>query len=144
MVDEILKVNPSIKETVAGMRTEDVISRTAEGKEKNGVFTGWYAVNPANDEKVQLWIGDYVLMGYGTGAVMAVPCHDERDLMFAKKYDLPLRIVINPVDKKTKKEIVTKEEDMTEAFTDYGIVTNSGDFNGLSSKEALVKIAEAS
>ena len=142
MVDEILKVNPSIKETVAGMRTEDVISRTAEGKEKNGVFTGWYAVNPANDEKVQLWIGDYVLMGYGTGAVMAVPCHDERDLMFAKKYDLPLRIVINPVDKKTKKEIVTKEEDMTEAFTDYGIVTNSGDFNGLSSKEALVKIAE--
>ncbi|WP_319369876.1 leucine--tRNA ligase [uncultured Ilyobacter sp.] len=142
MVDEIVKANPSIKEAIDDMTTEDVISRTAEGKEKNGVFTGWHVINPANNEKVQLWIGDYVLMGYGTGAVMAVPCHDERDLMFAKKYDLPLRVVINPVDKKTKEEIVIKENEMTEAFTDYGIITNSGNFNGLSSKDALVKIAE--
>jgi leucyl-tRNA synthetase len=142
MVDEILLGNPSIKEAIDEMRTEDVISRTAEGKEKNGVFTGWHVVNPVNNEKVQLWVGDYVLMGYGTGAVMAVPCHDERDFMFAKKYNLPLKNVINPVDKKTKQEIILKEEEMEEAFTDYGVVTNSGEFNGLFTKQALVKIAE--
>lgn len=142
MVDEILKENPGIKEAVAEMKNADMIERTAEGKEKNGVFTGRYAINPVNGEKVQLWIGDYVLMNYGTGAVMAVPCHDERDFAFAKKYNLPLKVVINPMDKKTKEEIVIKEEDMENAFIGKGILTNSGDFNGMSIKEAQVKIAE--
>lgn len=142
MVDEILKENPGIKDAVTEMKNADIIERTAEGKEKTGVFTGRFAINPVNGEKVQLWIGDYVLMNYGTGAVMAVPCHDERDFAFAKKYDLPLRVVINPMDKKTKEEIVIKEEDMENAFIGKGILTNSGDFNGMSIKEAQVKIAE--
>jgi len=142
MVDEILKENPGIKDAVTEMKNADMIERTAEGREKNGVFTGRYAINPVNGEKVQLWIGDYVLMNYGTGAVMAVPCHDERDFAFAKKYDLPLRVVINPIDKKTKEEIVIKEEDMENAFIGKGILTNSGEFNGLNIKDAQKKIAE--
>ena len=142
MVDEILAENPGIKAAVTEMKNEDMIERTAEGKEKNGVFTGRYAINPVNGERVQLWIGDYVLMNYGTGAVMAVPCHDERDFAFAKKYDLPLRVVINPVDKKTKEEIVIKPEDMENAFVGKGILTNSGEFNGLNIKDAQKKIAE--
>lgn len=142
MVDEILAENPSIKAAVTDMKNADMIERTAEGKEKNGVFSGRYVVNPINGEKVQLWIGDYVLMNYGTGAVMAVPCHDERDFAFAKKYDLPLRVVINPVDKETKEEIVIVAEEMKDAFVGKGILTNSGEFNGLSVKEAQKKIAE--
>ncbi len=142
MVGEILAENPGIKDAVNKMKNEDMIERTAEGKEKNGVFTGRYVINPVNGEKVQLWIGDYVLMNYGTGAVMAVPCHDERDFSFAKKYDLPLRVVINPMDKKTKEEIVIAAGDMENAFVGKGILTNSGEFNGLDIKEAQKKIAE--
>jgi leucyl-tRNA synthetase len=142
MVDEILKEKPEIKEAVDNMKNEDIIVRTAEGKEKNGVFTGRYVINPVNGEKVQLWIGDYVLMNYGTGAVMAVPAHDERDFAFAKKYNLPIKVVINPQDKKTKEEIVINPDEMENAFIGKGIMTNSGEFNGISSKEALVKIAE--
>lgn len=142
LVEEILKVNPQIKENIEKMKNTDMIERTAEGKEKNGIFTGWHVVNPVNGERVPLWIGDYVLMNYGTGAVMAVPTHDERDFMFAKKYNLPLKVVINPIDKETKKEIEIKAEDMREAFVGNGLMTNSGEFNGLSSKEALSKIAE--
>src|SRR5690606_29218481 len=71
------------------------IERQSEGKEKTGVFTGSYAINPASGEKVQIWIADYVLGGYGTGAIMAVPAHDERDLEFANKYDLPVVQVVS-------------------------------------------------
>ena len=142
MVDEILKENPGIKEAITEMKNADMIERTAEGKEKNGVFTGRYVINPVNGDKVQLWVGDYVLMNYGTGAVMAVPCHDERDFAFAKKYDLPMKVVINPVDKKTGEEIVIKAEDMENPFIGKGILTNSGNFNGMSIKEAQIKIAE--
>ncbi len=142
MVEEILAENPEIKNAVEAMKNEDIIVRTAEGKEKNGVFTGRYAINPMNGEKVELWIADYVLMNYGTGAVMAVPAHDERDFAFAKKYNLPLKVVINPVDKKTKEEIRIKSEEMEDAFVGQGIMTNSHNFDGISSKEALVKIAE--
>ncbi|SJZ93265.1 leucyl-tRNA synthetase [Cetobacterium ceti] len=142
LVNEIMKTNPSIKEAVLNMKNTDMIERTAEGKEKNGIETGYYVINPVNGEKLPLWIGDYVLMNYGTGAVMAVPTHDERDFAFAKKYNLDLKVVINPVDKKTKEEIVISPENMENAFVGTGIMTNSGEFNGLSSKEALGKIAE--
>lgn len=142
LVDEILKVNPSIKESVSEMKNTDMIERTAEGKEKNGIATGWHVENPVNGEKLPLWIGDYVLMNYGTGAVMAVPTHDERDFAFAKKYNLDLKVVINPVDKKTKEEIIIKPEEMQNAFVGTGVMTNSEEFNGISSKEALTKIAE--
>ncbi len=72
--------------------------RMAETKEKTGVFTGAYAINPVNDEKIPIWIADYVLMGYGTGAIMAVPAHDQRDFEFATKFELPIRTVVKPAD----------------------------------------------
>lgn len=142
MVKEILAENPSIEAEVEAMKNADMIERTAEGKEKNGVFTGRYVVNPVNGKKVPLWIGDYVLMNYGTGAVMAVPCHDERDFAFAKKYDLEMIPVIYPVDKKTKEAIEIKAEDMENPFVGKGIMANSAEFDGITNKEAMSKIAE--
>lgn len=141
IVSEILKTNSEIKAAVQEMKNTDLIERSAEGREKRGVFTGWHVINPVTKEKVQLWVADYVLMNYGTGAVMAVPCHDERDFAFAKKYNLPLKVVINPIDKETKKEVILEADKMTEAFTEMGIMTNSGEFNGIPSKKALTDIA---
>ncbi len=74
------------------------IDREAMDKEKTGVFTGGYAINPVNQERIPIWIADYVLMTYGTGAIMAVPAHDQRDFEFARKYGLEVRVVIQPVD----------------------------------------------
>ncbi len=142
IIEEIIKVNPSIKEAIHNMRNMDMIERTAEGKEKNGVFTGWHVINPVTGDKVQLWAADYVLMNYGTGAVMAVPAHDDRDFAFAKKYNLPRKVVINGYNKETKEEIVINADEMTAAMTEEGITTNSGEFNGMNSKEALEKIAD--
>ena len=104
--------------------------------EKEGVFTGFYALNPANSQKVQIWIGNYVLMEYGTGAIMAVPTHDQRDFEFAKKYKLDLKIVINP------KDVEIKESTMEHAFEEEGIMVNSDKFNGINSCEAKDRIAE--
>lgn len=142
IIEEIIKVNPSIKEAIHNMRNMDMIERTAEGKEKNGVFTGWHVINPVTGDKVQLWAADYVLMNYGTGAVMAVPAHDDRDFAFAKKYNLPRKVVINGYNKETKEEIIINADEMTAAMTEEGIMTNSGEFNGMNSKEALEKIAD--
>ena len=142
LVEEvILKENPSLKEAVDKMINEDKINRTAEDKEKEGMFTGLYVINPVNNEKVPLWIGNYVLMDYGTGAVMAVPAHDERDFFFAKKYNLPVRIVINPVDKDGNPEKIVVEE-MEGAYTLNGILVNSDEFDGVKNTEAKVKITE--
>ena len=88
--------------------------------EKEGLFTGHYAINPYSGEKVPIWIGNFVLMGYGTGAIMAVPAHDERDFEFCTQYGIPIRPVIRPVDG------ALAEADMKEAFCEYGIVENSG------------------
>ena len=142
LVEEIiLKENPSLKEAVDKMINEDKINRTAEDKEKEGIFTGLYVINPVNNEKVPLWIGNYVLMDYGTGAVMAVPAHDERDFFFAKKYNLPVRIVINPVDKDGNSEKIVVEE-MEGAYTLNGILVNSDEFDGTKNTEAKIKITE--
>ena len=142
IVEEIvLKENPSLKEAVDKMINEDKINRTAEDKEKEGMFTGLYVINPVNNEKVPLWIGNYVLMDYGTGAVMAVPAHDERDFFFAKKYNLPIRIVINPVDKDGNPEKIVVE-DMEGAYTLNGILVNSDEFDGTKNAEAKIKITE--
>lgn len=142
IVEEIvLKENPSLKATVDKMINEDKINRTAEDKEKEGMFTGLYVINPVNNEKVPLWIGNYVLMDYGTGAVMAVPAHDERDFFFAKKYNLPVRIVINPVDKDGNSEKIVVEE-MEGAYTLNGILVNSDEFDGTKNTEAKIKITE--
>ena len=142
LVEEvILKENPSIREKVEAMRNEDKIARTAEDKEKEGVFSGLYVINPVNGEKVQLWVANYVLMDYGTGAVMAVPAHDERDFQFAKKYNLDLKIVVNLVDKNGNLEEVSVEK-LENALTVPGILVNSEEFNGLNSNEAKEKITE--
>ena len=105
MVQKFSKREPGISSFVEEMKKTDIIERGAEGREKNGIFTGCHVINPVNGERLELWIADYVLMNYGTGAVMAVPAHDERDFAFAKKYNLPIKVVINPNDKETKKEI---------------------------------------
>lgn len=102
------------------------IERLSTVREKTGVFTGAYAINPVNGEKVPIWTADYVLAGYGTGCVMAVPAHDERDYEFAKKYNLPIRRVIRG------------EEGVDDAlpFVEYGILTDSAEFSGVKSDEA--------
>ena len=142
LVEEIiLKENPSIREVVERMINEDKIARTAEDKEKEGVFSGLYVINPVNGEKVELWIANYVLMDYGTGAVMAVPAHDERDFQFSKKYNLDLKIVVNPVDKNGNLEEVSVEK-IENALVNSGVLVNSEEFNGLNSNEAKEKITE--
>jgi leucyl-tRNA synthetase len=104
--------------------------------EKEGFFSGHYAVNPYSGEKAPVWIGNFVLMGYGTGAIMAVPAHDERDLEFCRKYGIAVRPVIRPVD-----GVLAEEPGMKEAFLDYGVVENSGPWSGLPSEEARRKMA---
>jgi leucyl-tRNA synthetase len=115
---------------------EDTITRTAEDTTKEGIFTGKYAINPVNEEKVQIWITNYVLMDYGTGAVMAVPTHDQRDFEFAKKYKIPMKIVIqNP-----ENDLVLDE--MAKAYTETGILVNSGKFDGMESSKSMKTISE--
>lgn len=105
------------------------IERQETNREKTGVFTGSFAVNPVNDEKVPIWIADYVLTGYGTGAIMAVPAHDERDHAFAKKFDLPIM------------EVIERPEGVDdECYHGEGIIKNSADYNGLMSSDAREKI----
>ena len=104
------------------------IERTALDKEKTGVFTGAYAVNPATEEQIPIWIADYVLSGYGTGAIMAVPAHDERDFAFAKKFNLPIEKVIAPP--------ASTIESKDAPYTGEGTLINSGEYNFMSSDEA--------
>lgn len=115
------------------------IDRMAEDREKTGVFTGSYAVNPVTGKKVPIWIADYVLSTYGTGCVMAVPAHDERDYKFAKKYNLEINQVIKK-DESEKSDVVCNIE--KEAFTEHGILINSKQFDGLRTDEAKKKITE--
>ena len=104
---------------------ESDIEREAVGREKTGVFTGAYAINPVNNERIPIWIADYVLMSYGTGAIMAVPAHDERDFAFAKKYELPIIEVIRP-----EGEPEAEEAEMQAAYIGDGVMVHSGPFNG--------------
>lgn len=112
------------------------IARLSTETEKEGVFTGAYAVNPVNEEKVPIWVTNYVLLEYGTGAVMGVPAHDQRDFEFARKYGLPIRVVIDPPGGHLA------SDEMKEAFTETGIMVNSGGFSGLSSLEGKERIAD--
>ena len=108
------------------------IERQSISKEKTGVFTGSYAINPINGREVPIWISDYVLASYGTGAVMAVPAHDERDFAFATKFNLPIERVIAPKDGSTPEL----------PYCEHGILINSGEFNGLTTAEAKEKIVD--
>ena len=111
------------------------IQREASDKEKTGVFTGGYAINPVNSERIPIWIADYVLMTYGTGAIMAVPAHDQRDFEFARKFGIEVRVVIQPED---QPEI--KADEMTEAVPATGAMVNSGPMSGTPGEEAFGKI----
>ncbi len=114
------------------------IQREAADKEKTGVFTGGYAINPVNDEKIPVWIADYVLMTYGTGAIMAVPAHDQRDFEFARKFKLPIKIVIRPQGI----SILESEEDMTMAVPASGTMVNSGALTGTPGDQSFSKAVE--
>ena len=132
-----LKMDPDKKKAV-----HDYIQKTAfksdieriEAGEKDGVFTGRYAVNPLSGERVQLWVADYVLSTYGTGVVMGVPAHDQRDFEFSKKYGIPIKVVIQPEGKELK------VEEMEEAYVDPGTMVNSDIFDGLWSEQGIEKI----
>ena len=113
--------------------------RMADAKEKTGVFTGAYAINPVNDEPIPVWVADYVLMGYGTGAIMAVPAHDERDFEFARKFGLPIREVVRrgPGFQRTaEQEPDGPDAQSTSAFTGEGVAVNSDFLDGLPTAEA--------
>ncbi len=116
----------------ASVKTEDLATA-----EKVGLFTGRHATNPFSGEKIPIWVGNFVLMEYGTGAIMAVPAHDQRDFEFCRKYGLPVRIVVQP---REGEQLV--EEKMAVAFDEHenGKLVNSGPFNGLSSDEAIAKM----
>ena len=126
----------AVEKFVNKAKQEDKVTRTSETGEKNGVFTGAYAVNPLTGEDIPVWCANFVLMDYGTGAIMSVPAHDQRDLDFARKYDLPVRMVIQPV------EGPLDESNMIDAFSANGVMVNSGSFNGLFSDEAKSKVCE--
>ncbi|UCE97310.1 MAG: leucine--tRNA ligase [Dehalococcoidia bacterium] len=119
---------------IAKSRRLTEIERLSTEKEKDGVFTGAYVTNRLNGDKVPIWIADYVLLGYGTGAVMAVPAHDERDFAFAKKYNLPIRVVIAPPD--------WQGQDLEEAYIGSGTMINSGQFDGLSDEKGIEAISD--
>ncbi len=130
LVDEITTEaqKAQVEEYKQSIQSKSDLERTELSKEKTGVFTGAYAVNPANGEKIPVWIADYVLMSYGTGAIMAVPAHDERDYEFAKKFDLPIR------------EVVAGGNIEKEAYAGEGEHVNSDFLNGLNKEEAIQKM----
>jgi len=140
MVEEIVrgkKEAAAVREFAARIQKQDRTVRAAEENEKEGIFTGAHAINPMTDERIPIWLGNFVLMEYGTGAIMCVPAHDQRDFEFAKKYNIPVRVVIqNP-------EGTLKSDELTAAYADEaGTLVRSGKFSGLTPHEAREKIAE--
>jgi leucyl-tRNA synthetase len=123
--------NPELARFIEKVKSEDKDARIAEGYEKTGLPTEHDAVNPFTKENVPIWVANYVLMEYGTGAVMAVPAHDERDFEFATKYELPIRVVVQP----TEGDLL--EDELREPAPIYGTVVDSGSFTGLPSREAM-------
>ena len=120
---------PAVREYRDRTARKSELERADLSKEKPGVFTGAYAINPASGQKIPIWIADYVLLGYGTGAIGGVPAHDERDLEFAKNYDLPIVVVVQPTG-----------DEPAIGFTGEGVAVNSPLINGLTSAEAKTKI----
>src|SRR3981081_3488344 len=121
-----------VREYVATARKASDIDRLSTEREKTGVATGAFAINPVNGERVPIWIADYVLMTYGTGAIMAVPAHDERDFEFAKRFGLPIREVIAPP--------TGPQRELRAAYVGPGVMVNSGEFDGLDSTEGIERV----
>ncbi len=139
VVAELIKDRPEEKdclEFIKKVHGMSEIARSSTDTEKEGVFTGVYVINPLNGKKIPLYLANYVFLDYGTGVVMGVPAHDQRDFDFAKKYNLPIEIVVQPEGQNLK------GEELTESFAAEGIMENSGEFDGLPNREALQKIIE--
>lgn len=139
LAHELCKGSPQEEEVLAFIDRQSRVEafiRAAESTEKEGVFTGQYAINPLTKERIPVWVANFVLMEYGTGAIMAVPAHDQRDLDFAREYDLQVRVVIHPPDGDLD------EVHMTEAYVDEGYLVHSGPFNGMPSRDALDAIGQ--
>ena len=139
MIEGLVKGRPQEAEVLAAvreMRTQGTAEREAAETEKVGVFTGCHVVNPVNGEKVPLWVANFAVMTYGTGAVMSVPAHDQRDFEFAKKYGLPIQVVIQPAD------TALDPAAMTAAYEHDGVQVNSGPFDGRPNREAIPDIAK--
>ncbi len=130
------KYEKEVVKYIKKARNESIIDRTDDTKEKTGVFIGKYFINPVNGEECPLYIADYALLEYGTGAVMAVPAHDQRDFDFAKKYKLPMKVVINP------NSYDLNVEKMSRAFVEDGILINSDEFNGTGNRDAIEEIGK--
>ena len=148
LVDRITE--PSRRETIEAYRTQIAgrsdRDRMADTKEKTGAFIGAFAINPVNDEKLPIFIADYVMMGYGTGAIMAVPAHDDRDFEFAKKFDLPIRQVVSQRGMGGPPMSPDEHERAAHATTGDGIAINSGPLDGMTTshaKEAVINRLEA-
>jgi len=141
LVDSLTQ--PEQQATVAAFRDEmgrtSTMERTAEDRPKRGVPIGTHVRHPLSGEPIPVWIADYVLLDYGSGAVMGVPAHDSRDLDFAQRHGLPIKVVITP----DGQDSPVGEEGLAEAFCDDGILVNSGEFNGLTSQEAKARITAA-
>jgi len=139
LVPELIKGQPQekeVREFILKVSGESKVVRSSSEVKKEGKFSGSYAINPVNNETIPIWVADYVLMEYGTGAIMAVPTHDQRDFLFAKEHGLPLRVVIAP------KGVELRVEEMKEAYEGVGLQINSLQFNGLTNEEGKNKIAE--
>jgi len=137
MIEKLIENNPdkeNIMSTVKMMRSLGTSEMEVLNREKEGVFTGKYVINPVNGDRVPLYVSNFVLMNYGTGVVMAVPAHDQRDFEFAKKYDLDVKVVINP------ENVSLNATDMDCAYTDDGIMVNSGQFTGKNNRKAMSEI----
>jgi leucyl-tRNA synthetase len=139
MAAEIIRGKPQEKQVrkfIEKASKESKAVRSSDDVKKEGVFSGAYAINPVNNEEIPVWIADYVLMEYGTGAIMAVPTHDQRDFLFAKEHKLPMRIVIQPENRKPQ------TDNLDAAYEGDGVQVNSAQFDGLPNQEAKIKIAE--
>jgi leucyl-tRNA synthetase len=137
LVEKLIEGKPQadeIREFVQKVCNLSELARTSTETEKIGLFTGAYCINPVNGDKVPIMVANYVLMEYGTGAVMAVPAHDQRDFEFARKYNLPVRVVIQP------EGVTLDPATMTEAFEDEGLMVNSGPFNGIPNRQGITNV----
>jgi leucyl-tRNA synthetase len=142
LVKEFVASDAKLGEEVAALLDQQKTAREAGdigAIEKHGAFTGHYAINPFNDERLPVWVANYILLDYGTGAIMSVPAHDERDYEFAKKYGLETRIVILP--RRTDPESESANEHIVPYTAEDSLLINSGDFNTLGSLEAQKKMA---
>lgn len=130
------KYERKVKNFISRVLLKEKFERTSEETEKGGMFIGRYAINPVTGEEIPIYIANFVLLEYGTGAIIGVPAHDQRDFMFAKKYKIPIKVVIQPLSYKLD------PEQMTRAFVERGKLDNSGQFNGMDNVEGMEEITK--